>query len=274
MKYVILRDDDVNATTPVWKLEMLYRPFLARGLDVHLAMIPAVKMNIRRRDGFREAFLDCPEPDDDREKPIAENPKLLEYLRHNPAYIPVVHGFHHAFIDGSFEFNRDEPEDIARRLDNGLALFKSAGLGRPEAFVAPQDQCSRAAVIEIMKRFRILSLQYLNRHRLPLRYWPTYFRQKKSQSRRHFRLGTSIILSHPGCLLSRDKATRGMLDRLLQSLRDDDVTVIVSHHWEFFYPNDTVNVALIEVLHAFAEYLGTASDVRVIRMEEAPTYIR
>ena len=35
MRYVILRDDDTNALTPVDCLERLYRPFLNRGLPVN-----------------------------------------------------------------------------------------------------------------------------------------------------------------------------------------------------------------------------------------------
>ena len=37
MRYVILRDDDTNALTPIECLETLYRPFLDRGLPVNLA---------------------------------------------------------------------------------------------------------------------------------------------------------------------------------------------------------------------------------------------
>ena len=42
MRYVIIRDDDTNASTPVECLERLYRPFLERGLPVNLAVIPDV----------------------------------------------------------------------------------------------------------------------------------------------------------------------------------------------------------------------------------------
>lgn len=274
MKYVILRDDDANATTPISKLEPLYRPFLERCLPVHLAIIPSVRMNVHRRDGFREGFLHGPAIEDAQERPIEDNPDLLDYLRHNPFYVPIVHGFNHAFVDGNFEFNRDEPKDIAKRLDAGLAIFESAGLGRPKTFVAPQDQCSRSSVVEITKRFRVLSLQYLNRHRLPRRYWPAYLWRKSMKSHRHFHLGSSTILTHPGCLLSAEKPIHNIFDNLRRSLENDEVTVIVSHHWEYFYPNGNLNAALVDVLHAFADYLAAAPDVQVIRMDEASRYIR
>jgi hypothetical protein len=46
MRYVILRDDDTNALTPVECLERLYRPFLNLGLPVNLATIPKVRTDV------------------------------------------------------------------------------------------------------------------------------------------------------------------------------------------------------------------------------------
>ena len=57
MHYVILRDDDTCALTPVECLEALYRPFLDRGLPVNLATIPNVCTEAHRPNGQREGFL-------------------------------------------------------------------------------------------------------------------------------------------------------------------------------------------------------------------------
>src|SRR5438477_1027217 len=64
MHYVIIRDDDTNALTPVECLERLYRPFLERGLPVNLAVIPNVATDTRMPDGGLEGYLaagSCPE---------------------------------------------------------------------------------------------------------------------------------------------------------------------------------------------------------------------
>src|SRR5512135_2635354 len=58
MTYVIIRDADTNAFTPVNCLERLYRPFLDRGLPVNLATIPDVATNATRADGKPEGFLE------------------------------------------------------------------------------------------------------------------------------------------------------------------------------------------------------------------------
>ena len=51
MRYVIIRDDDTNALTPVSCLERLYRPFLERGIPVNLATIPEVALDTKLPDG-------------------------------------------------------------------------------------------------------------------------------------------------------------------------------------------------------------------------------
>src|SRR2546425_7136904 len=57
MRYVVLRDDDTNALTPVECLERLYRPFLDCGLPVNLAVIPDVSTEAKMSDGRPEGFL-------------------------------------------------------------------------------------------------------------------------------------------------------------------------------------------------------------------------
>src|SRR5580765_1234877 len=127
MRYVILRDDDTNALTPVECLERLYRPFLDRGLPVNLAVIPDVAMDARTPEGKREGFLsvgngvlerecdpvgngagpfnsECPSRTggniehrtsniEHRTKmAIGENEELVRYLRENTGYRIVQHG--------------------------------------------------------------------------------------------------------------------------------------------------------------------------------------
>ena len=64
-----------------------------------------------------------------------------------------------------------------------------------------------------------------------------------------------------------------MLERVVQSIRANDVTVIVSHHWEYFQVDGSMNEPFVGVLHALAAYLAAARDVRVIRIEETRKHI-
>src|ERR1043165_1342316 len=122
MRYVIIRDDDTNAFTPVECLERLYRPFLDRGLPVNLAVIPAVTLDAKMGDGRPEGFLlkraeratvgvaaSAGEIDlraaaptvvsepvvhtgAERTRPIGENQALVDYMLDNPGYKIVQHG--------------------------------------------------------------------------------------------------------------------------------------------------------------------------------------
>src|SRR5438477_438924 len=145
MRYVIIRDDDTNALTPVECLERLYRPFLDRGLPINLAVIPEVSTAAKMSDGKPEGFLlfknGEPEavaqasslqasrqpsrlrsstlisaPSDSAllsTIPIASNQELVQYLRDNVSYEIVQHGYHHDYL----EFDSPSHPEIAHRLD-------------------------------------------------------------------------------------------------------------------------------------------------------------
>ena len=80
MKYVILRDDDTNALTPVDYLERLYRPFLDKGLPVNLAAIPNVSTDATYAEGKPELFLMAKTGAVPKNLPLASNARLVKYL--------------------------------------------------------------------------------------------------------------------------------------------------------------------------------------------------
>src|SRR5436190_5909070 len=91
MHYVILRDDDTNALTPVECLEQLYRPFLGRGLPVNLAVIPNVRTNTISTEGTIEKFLFAKGASTPAHLPIASNHGLVRYLQENSGFHIVQH---------------------------------------------------------------------------------------------------------------------------------------------------------------------------------------
>ena len=125
MRYVILRDDDTNALTPVECLERLYRPFLDRGLPVNLATIPDVDLDARKSDGSPEGFLPCSPPAPARLRnrvQMRENKSLVNYLLSKPGCQIVQHGLHHEYL----EFDRLAPDEVGARLDEGTRLLMQA----------------------------------------------------------------------------------------------------------------------------------------------------
>ena len=262
MRYVIIRDDDTNALTPIECLERLYRPFLDRGLPVNLATIPDVNTSTTMSDGCLEGFLLNRNGHRDGTVPIGTNQKLVRYLLENSGYHIVQHGCHHDYL----EFDSSAAQDIAHRLDQGTKLLMEAGFPRPQAFVAPYDKLSRASLLEVAARFRVLSTGWFELGRLPCAWWPKYA-LKKIRHTPHWKVGDTLLLSHPGCLLSYTRTSQQMLDAIMKNVNERQVTVLVTHWWEYFR-NHQPDERFIDFLHQTANYLATHPDIKVISFDD------
>lgn len=257
MRYVILRDDDTNALTPVECLEKLYRPFLARGLPVNLATIPEVRADACTPDGKREGFLLGAKGTERGTLPLAANTGLTAYLRANPEFKIVQHGCHH----DPFEFDLQNRAEIVRRFEHGARALRDAGVQPSSAFVAPHDKFSQLAYVEAARRFKVISSGWFEWRRIPPQWWLRYA-LRKIMRRHHWRAGGAVLLDHPGCLLSYTRPAESILPAIKQAISQRQLTVLVTHWWEYFrdgQPDD----AFIGVLHQTAEFLGSHPDICV-----------
>ena len=262
MRYVILRDDDTCAFTPIDCLERLYRPFLERGLPVNLAVIPLVRTDAVRPDGRPEEFLFGKANGSPCTVPIAENEALVRYLRSEPGCRVVQHGCHHS----PNEFDSGPASDLARRLAAGADALAAAGLGHPDTFVAPYDQYSRAGFREITRRFGVFSTGWFELRRLPVTCWPQYALNKLLR-RRHWRIGRTLLLSHPGCLLSRYRPRERILETVREAVGAAQLTVLVTHWWEYFVQGKPEE-RFIRVLHDTACWLADQDDLKVVAFSD------
>jgi predicted deacetylase len=265
MKYVILRDDDTNALTPIECLEKLYRPFLDKNLPVNLATIPNVCTNATWAEGKPELFLMAKRGDVPKHLPLGSNGKLVEYLKDNSGFHILQHGCRHEFVNRAYEFAQENRWDIASRLDEGTRFLLEAGFPRPKAFVAPNDQLSRTSLEEVSKRFRVLSTGWFELSRLPVSWWPKYA-LKKTLRAPHWRVGETILLTHPGCHLSYHRSYDTMLDQIKKSIDGQRLTVLVTHWWEYFRDNKP-DERFINLLHETAACLARRKDVKVISFD-------
>ena len=262
MRYVILRDDDTTALTPVECLEHLYRPFLERGLPVTLAVIPDVRLDATRADGLPEQFLFARNGSSELTLPVGDNEPLARYLRANPGFHVAQHGYDHSH----FEFDSANAADLSDRLEQGIRLLVDAGFPRPQAFVAPYDRFSAVSLREASRRFRVISTGWFEWHRLPCSWWPKYALRKLT-GQPHWRIGKTLLLTHPGCLLSHQRPRATMLETVKKSIACRRLTVLVTHWWEYF-PDSKPDEAFIEVLHATASWLAGRRDVKVISFDD------
>jgi hypothetical protein len=258
MRYIILRDDDTNALTPIECLETLYRPFLARGLPVNLAIIPEVRVDARTPEGRREGFLPRKPNPAVETVPLAENRALTNYLHDNPGFHIVQHGCYH----DTFEFDRADRAEVVRRLERGQQRLREAGFDHVETFVAPHDKLSSVAYEEVARRYRVISTGWFELRRLPWS-WRRRYLLKKISGRSHWRVGDTHLLSHPGCLLSYARPLESMRETIRRTIQQQEVTVLVTHWWEYF-PGGEPNDAFIRILHQTADDLASNREVTVI----------
>lgn len=262
MRYVILRDDDTNAFTPVECLERLYRPFLDRGLPVNLATIPRVRTDTIRADGQPEEFLYGADRGVQRAVSLAENSTLVRYLLQNKNLRVVQHGYDHRMN----EFASDDLDDLRHRLERGREVLAGLGFPRSNAFVAPYDQYSPCGIEEIANQFRIFSTGWFDLRRLPQKWWLPYA-VKKVGRRAHWRVDETLLLSHPGCLLSCHRPLAGMLNSIKEAVAHQQLTVLVTHWWEYFR-NRQPDEAFISILHETAAWLAKQPDLKVIAFDD------
>lgn len=260
MRQVIIRDDDTNAFTPPECLEQLYRPFLDRGMPVNLAVIPAVRRDAKTPDGKPEGFLIAASGDEI--SPIAKNPKLVDYLRREPNYRIVQHGCHH----DTFEFSIEDESELSRRIGQGTQHLKDAGFATPKTFVAPHDKFSRAAFRKCADHFDVISTGWFELARLPHAWWPNYL-IKKVRHTPHWRAGKTLLLSHPGCLLSRFRQRDQILNQIKSAIASSPLTVLVTHWWEYF-PDGKPDKDFIAVLHETADYLHSQTDIQIVAFDQ------
>ncbi len=262
MRYVIIRDDDTNALTPVECLERLYRPFLDRGFPVNLATIPLVSTTTKVPGGTLEGFLMRARSETPSDLPLTANPQLVSYLRENPGYRIVQHGLRHDYL----EFDTLSYRAAEQRIVQGAQLLAAAGFPPARTFVAPYDKFSPGSFRAVAEHFQIISTGWFELRRLPIEWWPRYA-VKKIAGTSHWRVGGTFLLSHPGCLLSCQRDYDAMLATVIRQLEHNTLTVLVTHWWEYFRGN-TIDERFIAILHAVAGYLASQPDLKVLAFDE------
>jgi len=88
--------------------------------------------------------------------------------------------------------------------------------------------------------------------------------------RSHWQIGRTLLLTHPGCLLSYRRPHDTMLASVKASVESRQLTVLVTHWWEYFREGKP-DTGLLGNLHATAEWLANDPNVRVISFDDLTT---
>lgn len=267
MHYVLLRDDDANAFTDPGLLKWLYAPFVERRQLVHLAVIPEVDPTIVGPDGEREGFIPRTATGTSPAA-ISQNLTLCRLIADCPSFAVLQHGLSHAYVDGHYEFDRDDGRDLHARVERGRRLLEEAKLGAIEGFVAPQDKMSRTAAKVLHAHFDFVSTGWFSVARLPKRMRAHYLLQNKALGQAHWGYLGTAFLSHPGCILSYTRESASILPELQRQILSRDLTVVVSHHWEYVRGGKR-NRPMVEALHGLSAWLQERDDVQVVTARQA-----
>jgi hypothetical protein len=194
--------------------------------------------------------------------PIGKNQDLVNYLKKNPGYCIAQHGCHHDY----HEFMIDDQQEIRRRLKRGQDLLKQAGFSQPKTFVAPHDQLSLNAIYEAAKQYPIISTHWFQIERLPLKWWPQYLVKKMTQAP-HWKVGHTLLLSHPPCYLAENKPLESMLQEIKLSIQQRSLTILITHWWAYF-KIPKISQAFISILHELADYLSNDPNICVLSFDD------
>ncbi len=260
MKYILIRDDDVNFFTRPEMLEEVYGFIFENDIPINFSVIPAVNSAAKTEScyfgaGSPEPFLPQDIAGEDKQFPITGNPALLKFLNSIRRKEFLQHGFEHAGQSGGYEFESEDKAVIEDKLIKGMDILEKAFGVIPETFVAPQDKYSKTAFAAIKRRFKTLSLGWVDSSRIPFALYCRYW-QMKLMCRNYICDGKLLITEHPGCMFSKFMDITQMSKKLDAYIASHQTTVIVTHHWEFF-SNGVLNRNLFDAFrHRITGLLG------------------
>ena len=122
MKYILIRDDDVNFFTSPDVLEEVYGFIFENDIPINFSVIPAVNTAAKTESchfgaGNPEPFLPEDIAGDDKQFPITGNPDLLRFLNAVNKKEFLLHGFEHSGKSGKYEFESEDTESTERRIN-------------------------------------------------------------------------------------------------------------------------------------------------------------
>lgn len=238
MRYVLIRDDDLNFFTPFQQLETVYGFMFDQGIPVNFSAIPAVNGAATTKDHHTgsevyEPFLPEDIAGTQGNFALNENKRLLSQLNAIDSNEFLHHGYEHSGHNGLCEFESRDVALLSYKLEHGRKILSQCFGKAPETFVAPQDKYSPEALKLIQSRFKTFSLGWIDRTRLPSSMLPRYI-MKRALKRNWMHYGDMLMTEHPGCHYSQYVERSVSDSRLNAALTKHQVTIIVTHHWEFF----------------------------------------
>jgi len=276
MKYILIRDDDLNYHTSIEQLNGVYSYIFDHHIPINFATIPAVNTSAITSSsdfgvGTYEPFIPKEVAGVDKEWAIDKNRELIAYLKNIENGEFLLHGYTHFGIPPAYEFENNDKDVIIDKLTKGREIFKRAFGQTPATFVAPQDKYSPTAFQIIKENFEIFSLGWIDKTRIDTKLKAKYYWMKLTKNN-YIKEGNMAIFEHPGCLFSKFKSTEETMKQLDHYIAQHKVTIIVTHHWEF-YEDDKPNQKLIDAFVSKIKALHQSNKYQFITFSQLAHYL-
>lgn len=281
MKHVIIRDDDISFFTPVDVLETLYRPLLDREGKVSLSVIPEIACG-RKVDSDNGPFWTDLQmeyspfiPPESREiknsYPVNENKELINYLKMGSGYEILQHGYHHSKVSGLIEGYMSNREDIEKKIEASSKIMESAFGKKADFFVGPWDAFSYETISCLRDHFKGISMYRMGKRHMPWYLKPSAVMRKllpTGRKKGYFKWGDFLIFEHPGTKISMFNRPESILPEIKNALKQVDILVLVTHHWEFFFDWNELNKPFFNAWLNILDFLMADNEICVTDFHE------
>jgi peptidoglycan/xylan/chitin deacetylase (PgdA/CDA1 family) len=240
--YIILREDDANATTRPKDIERIYEPLIKLKLPINVAVIPSVYCANGLPEGHpllpKQKYYPYIHESIGEQKYLSfKSAEKLISLFDEEHFEVLQHGYSHERLQGCPEFGIRDQHELESRVLRGKQILKASFGKEPRFFVAPHEFLSKQAFKIVMKNFAgtfvpsISTKSFL--HDLPLSLFPSFLTQKTSKKDYYLFKNNFMLLETRGSYLlpyTSNIDAKRLIQKLIQQFK---VVVIVNHYWQY-----------------------------------------
>jgi hypothetical protein len=250
MRTLIIRDDDTSYFTPPEKLQAIYGALWAQHVPISLAVIPALRGDVRVLHREGAPYDPCIPPEhrgSTQTYNVAENRALCAFLNDKiqQGLVEIcLHGYTHAY----HEFAQRDSDLLARSVRDGLAMLRDAfPTAELRTFVAPYDVMSPEAIRVVLDAGLSLCTASKNLAELTdVPHLPPYAGIRLPS-------GAQLFTCDEYLFHHRDSA-ESCLANARERLQHAELLIISNHYWSFFHDwqGAETTSALLRAWHTFA----------------------
>jgi hypothetical protein len=245
--YIVLREDDANATTRSEDIERVYEPLIKLKIPINVAVIPSVYCANKLPEGHpllpKQKYYPYIQASEGEDKYLSVNgAKKLISLLNGENFEVLQHGYSHEAIHSCYEFGITDTKELESRVLKGKQIMEDSFGKVPRFFVAPHEYFSKEAFKVITKNFAGTFVPLVSRksfsHDLPVSFFPSYLIQKTMGKDFYFFKDNFMVLETRGLYLLPYGNAIDRMNLFQKSIQRYKIAVIVNHYWQYSQDED------------------------------------